>query len=440
MFDRVYYMQKCIIRVFYKSSIYKNRCLPAFFTFGQKNFVLQAVSLPLKTFTKQYKKQMSKISSAAFADTKSHYDLLDGLRGVAALMVMWYHVFEGYAFAGGTTIENFNHGYLAVDFFFILSGFVISYAYDDRWSKNFTMKEFFKRRLIRLHPMVIMGAVLGAITFCIQGSVQWDGTHIAISMIMLSLLCTILFIPAMPGVGYEVRGNGEMFPLNGPCWSLFFEYIGNILYALFIRRLSTKALTVLVVLLGAGLATFAITDVSGYGNIGVGWTLDGINFVGGLLRMLFPFSMGMLLSRNFKPIKVRGAFWICTAILITLFSVPYLEGSEPICANGIYEAFCIIVAFPILVWIGASGSTTDKSSTKVCKFLGDISYPLYVIHYPFMYLFYAWLIKNQLFTFNQTWQVALGVYAWNILIAYLCLKFYDEPIRKYLAKRFLNKR
>lgn len=414
--------------------------MPAFFTFGQKNFVLQAVYLPLKTFTKQYKKQMSKISSAAFADTKSHYDLLDGLRGVAALMVMWYHVFEGYAFAGGTTIENFNHGYLAVDFFFILSGFVISYAYDDRWSKNFTMKEFFKRRLIRLHPMVIMGAVLGTITFCIQGSVQWDGTHIAISMIMLSLLCTILFIPAMPGVGYEVRGNGEMFPLNGPCWSLFFEYIGNILYALFIRRLSTKALTVLVVLLGAGLATFAITDVSGYGNIGVGWTLDGINFVGGLLRMLFPFSMGMLLSRNFKPIKVRGAFWICTAILITLFSIPYLEGSEPICANGIYEAFCIIVAFPILVWIGASGSTTDKNSTKVCKFLGDISYPLYVIHYPFMYLFYAWLIKNQLFTFNQTWQVALGVYAWNILIAYLCLKFYDEPIRKYLAKRFLNKR
>lgn len=383
---------------------------------------------------------MSKISSAAFADTKSHYDLLDGLRGVAALMVMWYHVFEGYAFAGGTTIENFNHGYLAVDFFFILSGFVISYAYDDRWSKNFTMKEFFKRRLIRLHPMVIMGAVLGAITFCIQGCVQWDGTHIAISMIMLSLLCTILFIPAMPGVGYEVRGNGEMFPLNGPCWSLFFEYIGNILYALFIRRLSTKALTVLVVLLGAGLATFAITDVSGYGNMGVGWTLDGINFVGGLLRMLFPFSMGMLLSRKFKPIKVRGAFWICTAILITLFSVPYLEGSEPICANGIYEAFCIIVAFPILVWIGASGSTTDKRSTKVCKFLGDISYPLYVIHYPFMYLFYAWLIKNQLFTFNQTWQVALGVYVWNILIAYLCLKFYDEPIRKYLAKRFLNKR
>lgn len=383
---------------------------------------------------------MSNISSTVFADTKPHYHLLDGLRGVAALMVIWYHVFEGYAFAGGTTIDTFNHGYLAVDFFFILSGFVIGYAYDDRWGKNFTMKDFIKRRLIRLHPMVIMGAVVGAITFYIQGSVQWDGTHIGISMVMLSLLCTIFFIPAMPGVGYEVRGNGEMFPLKGPCWSLFFEYIGNILYALFIRRLSNKALTIVVVLLGVALASFAIFNVSGYGNIGVGWTLDGVNFIGGLLRMLFPFSMGMLLSRNFKPMKLRGAFWICTLVMIALFAVPYLEGTESICTNGIYEAFCIIIAFPILLWIGASGTTTDKKSTQICKFLGDISYPIYVIHYPFMYLFYAWLIKNQLFTLGETWQVALCVYAWNILFAYLCLKLYDEPVRKYLAKRFLNKK
>ena len=383
---------------------------------------------------------MSNISASAFSDTKAHYDLLDGLRGVAALMVILYHVFEGFAFASNSAIETLNHGYLAVDFFFILSGFVIGYAYDDRWGKSLTMKDFFKRRLIRLHPMVIMGAVLGAITFCIQGSVQWDGTHIAISMIMLSLLCTIFFIPAMPGVGYEVRGNGEMFPLNGPCWSLFFEYIGNILYALFIRRLSNKALTVFVVLLGVALAAFAVFNVSTYGNIGVGWTLDGVNFLGGSLRMLFPFSLGMLMSRNFKPMKVKGAFWICTIALIALFSVPYLEGLEPLCMNGVYEAFCVIVAFPIILWIGASGTTTDKQSTKICKFLGDISYPVYVIHYPLMYLFYAWLIENQLYTLGETWHVALCVFILSIILAYLCLKLYDEPIRKYLAKRFLSKK
>ena len=104
---------------------------------------------------------MSNTPSAAFSDTKAHYDLLDGLRGVAALMVIWYHIFEGYAFASDTMITTFNHGYLAVDFFFILSGFVIGYAYDDRWGKSLTMKDFFKRRLIRLHPMVIMGVSSG---------------------------------------------------------------------------------------------------------------------------------------------------------------------------------------------------------------------------------------------------------------------------------------
>ena len=411
-----------------------------FFALKQRNFVMQTVSLPSENTNLLIEKQMSNIPASAFSDTKAHYDLLDGLRGVAALMVIWYHVFEGFAFASNSAIETLNHGYLAVDFFFILSGFVIGYAYDDRWGKSLTMKDFFKRRFIRLHPMVVLGAVLGAITFCIQGSVQWDGTHVAISMVMLSLLCTIFFIPAMPGAGYEVRGNGEMFPLNGPCWSLFFEYIGNILYALFIRRLSNKALAVMVVLLGVALTLFAIFDVSTYGNIGVGWTLDGVNFLGGSLRMLFPFSLGMLLSRNFKPVKVKGAFWICTLVLIALFSVPYLEGAEPVCMNGVYEAFCIVVAFPILVWLGASGSTTDKRSTQICKFLGDISYPIYVIHYPLMYLFYAWLIKNQLYTLGETWQVALCVYALCIVLAYLSLKFYDEPLRKYLAKRFLSKK
>ncbi len=278
---------------------------------------------------------MQNISSSAFADTKPHYELLDGLRGVAALMVIWYHIYEGFAFASGGAIETFNHGYLAVDFFFILSGFVIGYAYDDRWKKSLTIKEFFKRRLIRLHPMVVLGAVLGTISFCIQGSVQWDGTHVATSMVMLSLLCAMFFIPAIPGVGYEVRGNGEMFPLNGPCWSLFFEYIGNILYAIFIRRLSNKALAVLVALLGVALVSFAAFNVSGYGNIGMGWTLDGVNFLGGSLRMLFPFSMGMLLSRNFKPVRVKGAFWICSAVLIALFAVPFVEIGRASCRERV---------------------------------------------------------------------------------------------------------
>lgn len=379
-------------------------------------------------------------ASAVFSDTKPHYELLDGLRGVAAILVLWYHIFEGYAFAENVpVIESPNHAYLAVDFFFMLSGFVIAYAYDDRIGRSMPLGNFFKRRLIRLHPMVVIGALLGAVTYLIQGGMQWDGTHVTTSLVMLALLCAIFFIPAVPGGIYEVRGNGEMFPLNGPAWSLFFEYIGNILYALFIHRLSDRLLFIWTLIVGLALGWFTVTDYSGYGSLGVGWTLDSSNFMGGLLRMLFPFSLGMLVCRYFRPFKIRGAFWICSLILLLLFYVPYIPGLEPVCYNGIFEMCCIAFVFPILVCLGASGSTTDRYSSRICKFLGDISFPVYIIHYPFYYLFYDWLIKNKYYTFGSTWATAVSLMIGNIVLAWLLLKVYDEPLRRYLARHFLKR-
>ena len=382
------------------------------------------------------------ISSASYADSKPHYHILDGLRGAAALMVVWYHVFEGFAFAEGTNgveggglIDVFNHGYLAVDFFFMLSGFVISYAYDDRW-ENMSLRGFFKRRLVRLHPMIVMGAIIGTVTFLLGGCMKWDGSVTPMSGVALAFFLTCCFIPAWPGAMHEVRGNGEMFPLNGPAWSLFFEYIGNICYALFIRRFSTKVLANWTAILGVIYAWFAIFNVSGYEMVGVGWTImDNVNIFGGLLRMMFPFSLGMLLARNFRPTRVRGIFWIAIAVLFALFSVPFFPSVDGICVNGIFEMCCIMLIFPALVWLGASGVTSDKASTGICKFLGDLSYPLYIVHYPVMYLFYAWLIKNQLYTLGETWQVVACVYATNVALAYAALKLYDEPVRKWLATK-----
>lgn len=376
-------------------------------------------------------------SSSAFADSKPHYELLDGLRGVAALLVIWYHVFEG--FATSPVDQMFNHGYLAVDFFFVLSGFVIGYAYDDRWKGRMTVGGFFRRRLIRLHPMVVLGAVLGAVTFCIQGRVQWDGTQVALSSVMLAVLLSMFLIPALPGARCEVRGNGEMFPLNGPSWSLFFEYIGNILYAFLLRRLSTRTLALLVALSGVGLAAYAVGNLSGFGHLGVGWSLSDHNLLGGMLRMTFSFSTGLFISRIFKPVAVRGAFWICSGLLALLLAVPHAGGTEALWMNGVYDSVCVLLLFPVLLWLGASGRTTDKASSRICKFLGDISYPLYIVHYPFMYLFYAWLWSGERLTFAQTWPVAAGLFVGNIVLAYFALKFYDEPLRKWLGRRFVAK-
>ena len=373
------------------------------------------------------------ISSAAFADTKPHYNILNGLRGVAAITVVCFHIFE--AFATSHLDQNINHGYLAVDFFFILSGFVVGYAYDDRW-KTMKTKDFIKRRIIRLQPMVIMGAIIGAIMFYFQGCDVWDVSQVTVGALLIATLLNALLIPATPGT--EVRGLGEMYPLNGPTWSLFFEYIGNILYALVIRKLSTKWLTLLVVVAGCGLATFSIFGP--YGDICVGFSLTGTEFTGGSFRLLFSFSAGLLLSRIFKPINIiniKGAFWICSLFVIVLLSVPRIGGAEHLWMNGLYDTLCVTLFFPLIVFLGASGKTTDKYTSRICRFLGDISYPLYLVHYPFLYVYFAW-VKNENLTFIESFPGALALIIGSILLAYACLKYYDEPVRKFLTKIFLQ--
>ena len=283
--------------------------------------------------------------------------------------------------------------------------------------------------------MLVMGTLIGFASFAFVGFERWDGTTTPASWAVTALLLTLLMIPAIPGAPYEVRGNGEMYPLNGPGWSLFFEYVGNILYALFIHRLSTKALTALTIVLGVIHAWFFVGNVSGYDMVGVGWTIDAANFWGGLVRMLFPFTMGMLLARTFKPRQVKGAFWLCTLLLVFLFSVPYIPSSDSISLNSLYEVACIVLFFPLVVWLGACGSIQSQHISKASKLLGDISYPLYIIHYPIMYIFYAWLIDKGYYSLYASWPMALLVVASSIVLAILCLKLYDEPVRRWLASK-----
>ena len=371
-----------------------------------------------------------RISAAAYKDTKPHYEILDGLRGVAAFIVIFYHVFECFSSTPAP------HGYLAVDFFFVLSGFVIGYAYDNRWDKMST-GSFFRRRLIRLHPMVIMGCIIGAITFLMQGSVKWDGSSVGIGLVMLAMLSTMFMIPSAAGLPTEIRGNSEMFPINGPFWSLFFEYIGNILYALLLRQLSTKALGCIAAISGVLLAYISISQ----GQLGIGWTLADYGFWGGLIRMLFPYTIGMLMARLFKPISIKGAFWKCSLILIAVAFLPIVSTETFPWLTGAYDAFCVLFIFPALVWMGASELSIGKQTTSVCRFAGDISYPLYTIHYPFMYLFYSHIGFNgerSVLTIKETWPEAIALVAGCILLAWLCLKFYDLPVRRWLTKKYMT--
>ena len=369
---------------------------------------------------------------------KPRYELLDGLRGVAAVLVIWYHFFEG--FATSPTDQMMNHGYLAVDFFFVLSGFVLGYAYDDRWHRDMNARKFMLRRVIRLHPLVILAVLLGAVAYWLQGSVRWDGTPMPVSALLQALILGMFLIPVLPGMRADVRGNGEMFPLNGPSWSLFFEYIGSILYALVLHRLSVRALRCVMAVSAAALAASAVCDMSGAYHTGMGWTLAGYGFVGGFLRLSFSFSAGLLLCRTFRPRRIRGAFWICSAMLALIMACPYVGGPEPSMLNGIYDSICTLLLFPAIVYIGACGTTTDAFSTRTCSFLGALSYPVYIVHYPLMYMFYAWVWAAPAErTFSAVWPVCTVLFAGIILMAWIAYRCYDLPVRRRLTSLILKR-
>jgi len=376
-----------------------------------------------------------------FADSKSHYAILDGLRGVAAIVVVMFHILETFT-NGDHSKQIINHGYLAVDFFFVLSGFVIGYAYDDRWGKM-TLGGFFKRRLIRLHPMIIIGMIIGALTFYFQDCSFFPAiAQTPIWKLILVMLIGFTLIPVGPSL--DIRGWQEMHPLNGPAWSLFFEYIANILYALFIRKFSNKVLAIFVFIAGAALIHLAVT--SPQGDVIGGWSIDPQQLRIGFTRLLYPFFAGLLLSRIAKPGRIKNAFLWSSLLLILMLSIPRIGGSE-IWKNGLYDSLTIIFVFPLIVYMGASGNVTGKVGTKINRFLGDISYPLYITHYPFIYLYMAWIDHHRELLpgngANVSWTlilVSVGVLLGAITVAYVCVRFYDIPVRKWLTKKFMPAR
>ncbi|QKJ32026.1 acyltransferase [Mucilaginibacter mali] len=365
--------------------------------------------------------------------SKKHYPILDGLRGVAAVMVVCFHIFE--TFADGNRFKQvINHGYLAVDFFFLLSGFVVAYAYDDRWGKM-TQWDFYKRRLVRLQPMVIMGTIIGAALFYLQACDAFAPIALTpVWKMLLVMLVGFTLIPILPSM--DIRGWAEMHPLDGPCWSLFFEYVANILYALFVRKFSKTALSILVFLSACFLVQYLIMGPQG--DVIGGWSVDPTQLHIGFARMLYPFFAGLLLCRMGKLIHVRGAFWLCSFMLAIIFILPRAGDEQHLWMNGIYESVCIIVLFPLIVAIGAGGEIKGKRSAAICKFLGDISYPLYITHYPLIYTYVAWISNNKV-PVNNGLPIGGLLLVVALTIAYACLKLYDEPVREWLRKKLWAK-
>lgn len=344
--------------------------------------------------------------------SKRHFEILDGLRGVAALSVVTFHFMED-------TISDYSknfigHGFLAVDFFFCLSGFVIAYAYDDRIGQM-GLGKFFKARLIRLHPLVVFGSVLGLITFLFDPFGGSANTY-HVGQIALLFLASAFMIPypVMPDRAFN------LFGLNAPAWSLFWEYIANIFYALVLRHLN-KWLHLALTIIAAGLLFYICKKA---GNTMGGWS--GGTFWDGGVRVFYSFLAGMLVYRSQWIIRNRLGFLGMSVLLLAAFLSPFSAW------NWITEPFIIILYFPFLIALGA-GAIPGKAATKVCNFAGQLSYPIYMVHYAFLWMFYNYYSTHkvsqlQLAEIIVAALVVLSAFAW------LVMKVYDTPVRSYLSK------
>lgn len=356
-------------------------------------------------------------SDVSILQSKMHFQVLDGLRGLAALVVVVFHFME-------IAITDYNtnfiaHGYLAVDFFFCLSGFVISYAYDHR-VVALGLKSFIKLRLIRLYPLVIIGSVLGLITFLIDPYSDYF-TQYGFVKTCIIFITSILVIP------YPIMPERylNLFSLNAPTWSLFWEFVANLIYATFLYKIAKKGL-----LLVTCIAAISLCYVSYYrGNISGGW--GGPSFVDGFFRIAFSFLMGMLMYRSNWIIKNKLGLPGMTALILIAFLFPYNDHW-----NWFAEPFIVIVYLPLLVSLGA-GTSLAHHHQKINSFSGDISYPLYMVHYPFVWIFLTY-VSTQKPPLSQLMYIIPISILLILILAYVISRFVDQPVRRHLTQRFIK--
>lgn len=372
--------------------------------------------------------------------SQPRFEILDGLRGVAALMVVIFHISE--AFSYDPVYKHINHGFLAVDFFFVLSGFVIGYAYDNRLeSGRMSVGQFLKNRLIRLQPMVLFGLIFGFLLFYFQDCDYYPRiAETGVSTLLLYVVLNFFMIPQTPA--YNIRGNEELFSLNIPQWSLIYEYIANLLYVLFVHKLGKVGLSILVTVFTVTQIDCALTQ-NWFGllqeheypwslNAGFTWNVE--HFYIGMSRVCFSFFAGLLLNRIGRYIHVKAAFWWCSLIIIAVFCTENVGGYEHPLWDGLFNLLCTLIVFPLVVCIGAGGRLTDSKSVALCNFMGRISYSLYLVHYPIVYLFFSWMDTHRNAPLDMIIVATLSVIIMSIALAYAAMRLYDEPVRAWLKK------
>lgn len=284
--------------------------------------------------------------------------LLDGMRGIAALAVMLFHEAGLYGSRGLLT-----HSFLAVDFFLLLSGFVLARAFEPRLAAGMSTHGFMVMRLKRLYPLMALGTVLGAMQALLNGQ---PGTEV-----VLLLGMGLTFVPQMAGAT-------EIFPLNGPQWSLLVELIINLAHASGLARLPRLALLAI----SGACALLILRAAMRYGTLDLGWQQIGIWV--GPVRAGFAYLLGIVMARTLVA-KISAAPWLWLAPLVLLPAMMWAMVLFPPVPSLFSDWAVMTIGFPLLLLL-ALRSGAPGFAVPLLDWLGRLSFPLYAVHLPLLSL------------------------------------------------------
>jgi len=291
---------------------------------------------------------------------------LTGLRGIAAVYVVLFHYYSGVSFAS-PLVTLLSHGYLAVDLFFVLSGFVMTLNYAElfrgRWQWQ-SSRIFLSRRIARVYPLFVVTGVCAAILI----SRGWlDGTQAGLKG---ALALNVLMIQAW----------GLAPSLDAPSWSISAEWAAYIVFPLALwlghNPMGRRArITLLCALASIAIMCWLPTSIVhrpyplallGFNDFRDGWPV---------FRCLPEFFLGIFTARVYALQKDRSfqeRRLVAPAIAIAVLVLLAIPRSD----------FFFVAVCPILVLslTSKSGLVVRLTGCKIAHHLGVISYSIYLVH------------------------------------------------------------